>query len=251
LDALNGKRIAVAGFEPEAAARLTEVLEQALAFSRVLSLEAVAPGSAMLENLDLVVAPVAGGALWFRLRRRSSEKPILLIGTVKEIEVHIARLRAPSTDFLLAGWTPEELWLRASALLMESGGRPTRKKRPPLVVAVDDEPSITALVRSMMLSEGFTCETGSNGAEALELVRRLNPDVLVLDINMPHLDGFEVLTAMKLDPATASVRVILLTGAEQESDIMRGFALGAADYVVKPFNPMELLVRVRRFVRWM
>jgi DNA-binding response OmpR family regulator len=249
LDTLNGKRIAVAGFTAEAVARLTEAFDQVLSFSRVVSPEAIAPGSAMLENYDLVVVSAAAGVPWLGLRRRISEKPILLIGAAKELEAHIGRLRVPGADFLLAGWTPEELWLRASALMMESGGRRSQEKKPPLVVAVDDEPSITALVKSMMLSDGIPCETGRNGTEALQLVRRLNPDVLVLDVNMPQLSGFEVLTALKLDPATAGTHVILLTGAEQESDIMRGFALGAADYVVKPFNPMELLVRVRRFVR--
>jgi DNA-binding response OmpR family regulator len=105
------------------------------------------------------------------------------------------------------------------------------------------------LVKSVLVSDGITCETGNHGGMALELARRLKPDLIVLDVNMPQKDGFEVLTELKQDPATASIRVVLLTAAEQESDLMRGFSLGAADYVVKPFNPMELLVRVRRFIR--
>jgi CheY-like chemotaxis protein len=245
LDTLNEKRVAVAGFEPQEAARLRAATEQGLAFSRVLDPESIAPGSAMLANFDLLVIPAAVGVPWLGLPR---PKPTLLIGAANEFEPHIRSLRTVGVDFMLNGWTPQELCLRASGLLVESASRRIHEKGPPAVVAVDDDHSMTALVRSIFLSDGIACTTGSNGLEALELVRRLNPDVLILDVNMPHLGGFEVLTTLTQDPATASTRVILLTGAEQESDIMRGFALGAADYVVKPFNPMELLVRVRRFL---
>jgi DNA-binding response OmpR family regulator len=130
-----------------------------------------------------------------------------------------------------------------------AGERKTGPRQPPLVITADDDLSITTLIRALLSSDGIRCETTDNGARALELARELRPDVLVLDVNMPTLGGFEVLTQLKRDPITARMRVILLTGAEQESDIMRGFTLGASDYIVKPFNPMELLVRIRRFIR--
>lgn len=142
---------------------------------------------------------------------------------------------------------PAELLLRATILL--SGKVRRDPARGPLVVAADDDPSITGLVKALLTSDGIACETGNNGGEALARVREFRPDVLVLDVNMPQMGGFEVLAALKQEAFTANTRVILLTGAEQESDILRGFSLGAADYIVKPFNPMELLVRIRRFIR--
>jgi DNA-binding response OmpR family regulator len=66
---------------------------------------------------------------------------------------------------------------------------------------------------------------------------------------MPYIDGFEVLSTLRNDPETAEVPIVMLTSVQQESDIVRGFGLGADDYVVKPFNPMELLARIRRLVR--
>ncbi|HEU5162503.1 MAG TPA: response regulator, partial [Thermoanaerobaculia bacterium] len=92
------------------------------------------------------------------------------------------------------------------------------------------------------------CEIAADGREALERARALVPDAMILDVNMPYLDGFEVLAAMRNESALQDVPVIILTSVQQESDVVRGFALGADDYVVKPFNPMELLARLRRIV---
>jgi CheY-like chemotaxis protein len=249
LEPLNGKRIGLAGFSTEAAAALTDEFDKAMAFCRVLTARAASPGSEVLENFDLLVASWASAQPWFKVRGRDSDVPLLVVGTADEIAAELKAFHLPGRDFLLENHRAEELHLRAAMLVDARAGRESGPRRAPLVVAADDEMSITALVKALLSSDGITCETADNGGDALELARKLKPDVLVLDVNMPHLGGFEVLSAVKLDPATAGTRVILLTGAEQESDIMRGFSLGAADYVVKPFNPMELLVRIRRFIR--
>jgi len=68
-------------------------------------------------------------------------------------------------------------------------------------------------------------------------------------VNMPYIDGFEVLSTLRNDPETAHIPIMMLTSVQQESDIVRGFGLGADDYVVKPFNPMELLARIKRLLR--
>jgi two-component system, OmpR family, alkaline phosphatase synthesis response regulator PhoP len=95
----------------------------------------------------------------------------------------------------------------------------------------------------------MTCHVAPNGKSALDLAHALNPNVIVLDVNMPFLDGFQVLTALRGEPRTEAIPVIMLTSMQQEADVVRAFALGADDYVVKPFNPMELLARIRRLAR--
>ena len=137
--------------------------------------------------------------------------------------------------------------LRASRLL-EAAPRRTSSATP-VVLTVDDDATTTAIVRAVITRNGMVCRAAENGKQALDLARTLHPSVIILDVNMPFVGGFEVLSTLRHDPATADIPVIMLTSAQQESDVVRGFALGAADYVVKPFNPMELLARIQRLVR--
>ena len=90
------------------------------------------------------------------------------------------------------------------------------------------------------------CETANNGRSALEIIRTSQPNAAVLDVNMPAMDGYEVLSAIRSEGL--HVRVILLTARQQESDVIRGFTLGADDYMVKPFGPMELVARIKRLL---
>ena len=117
------------------------------------------------------------------------------------------------------------------------------------ILVADDDPTITALLKAALQNCDFDCHVARDGGEALELVEALLPDALVLDLNMPHFDGFEVLAAVRQSPATAALPVVLLSARQQEVDILRGFSLGADDYVAKPFSPVELVARVKRLVR--
>ena len=114
------------------------------------------------------------------------------------------------------------------------------------MVIADDDPTVLALVRSALANFGMECYTAVDGPSALETIRRYRPHAAVLDVNMPGLDGYEVLTAVRGEGIP--VRVLLLTARQQESDVIRGFALGADDYVVKPFSPMELVARMKRLL---
>ena len=116
------------------------------------------------------------------------------------------------------------------------------------MVIADDDPMVTALVSATLGRLGAECFIAHDGRHALELTREKLPAVLVLDVKMPQLDGFDVLLALKSDPRTALVNVVMLTGRNQESEMMRGFGYGAEDYVIKPFNPPELAARVIRFL---
>ncbi len=116
----------------------------------------------------------------------------------------------------------------------------------PLVLVADDEPRITKLVSIALGEEGFRVITASGGAEALAKAEEYRPDVVLLDIVMPDLDGIEVMRQLRV---TRPVPVILLTAKGSTADKAKGLDLGADDYVAKPFHPDELAARVRAVLR--
>ena len=232
------------------AARIVATLDAGDAFCRRLSEIDAVPGASGLSNFDVLLLSPAVAAPWLGLNRRRIERPMLVVGETPDLDEFLSGLTARDVDFLLPSAPSDELLLRVGRLLCASANRPQQViGRPPLIVAADDDVTVSSLVRHLVISDGMTCHSASDGRQALEMIREIKPDLAVLDVQMPGMSGFEVLSAIKADSVIASTRVILLTSAEQENDVMRGFSLGASDYVVKPFNPIELLVRIRRFVR--
>jgi DNA-binding response OmpR family regulator len=114
-----------------------------------------------------------------------------------------------------------------------------------LVLVADDDDDILLLVTTRLRRDGFEVIFARNGEEALTLARERRPDVAVLDLGMPKLDGLEVLEQMRADDTLKGVRVLLLTAKAQESDVRRGYEAGADAYVRKPFSPSDLSARVR------
>ena len=112
------------------------------------------------------------------------------------------------------------------------------------VLVVDDDPVILELLRINFEIEGFEVFSASDGQEGLERARADRPDVVLSDIMMPRLDGLQLLARLRDDPATAGVPVVLLSAKAQNAEVQRGLALGADDYVTKPFDPLELIDRV-------
>jgi len=115
---------------------------------------------------------------------------------------------------------------------------------PALVLIADDDRDILSLVRAVLERSGHEVVSAGDGAEALASVAERRPDLAVLDITMPQVDGLEVLRRLRADPATSDLPVILLSAQAQEADVSRGFAAGASAYVKKPFSPRELVARV-------
>jgi DNA-binding response OmpR family regulator len=122
---------------------------------------------------------------------------------------------------------------------------PPDDSRPEVLIADDDE-DIRNLVQTVLKSHGMNCLTASTGTEALRMVIEHRPRTVVLDVNIPGMDGFQLLAEIRRQ--TAPARVILLTGREQKRELIQGFQLGADDYVVKPFNPRELMLRISRLL---
>jgi phosphate regulon transcriptional regulator PhoB len=117
------------------------------------------------------------------------------------------------------------------------------------VLVVEDEPDIRDLVVLHLTREGFRCRTASNGIEALREVRAGRPDLVVLDLMLPEMDGLEVCRRLRAEPATAGISIIMLTAKADEVDRVVGLEIGADDYVAKPFSPKELVARVRAVLR--
>jgi DNA-binding response OmpR family regulator len=116
-----------------------------------------------------------------------------------------------------------------------------------LVLVVDDEPSILELARMYLEREGFRVQDSKDGEAALEAVNRLQPALVVLDVMLPKLDGFEV--CRRLRAANNNVAVLMLTARDDDIDKVLGLELGADDYLTKPFNPRELVARVKAILR--
>jgi two-component system alkaline phosphatase synthesis response regulator PhoP/two-component system response regulator VicR len=114
------------------------------------------------------------------------------------------------------------------------------------ILVVDDERHIVRLVEVNLARAGYDVATAYDGVEALEKVKSEKPDMIVLDVMMPRMDGFEVLKRLQADPETQDIPVIMLTAKAQDADIFRGWSSGVSSYLTKPFNPRELLTFVER-----
>lgn len=119
------------------------------------------------------------------------------------------------------------------------------KSAKPRVVVADDDNDIRRLVQLTVANAGCEVTTAPDGESALQAVREVMPDLVILDVLMPRMDGWEVAKELKRDPKTAGIPIMFLTSKGQEHDVLEGFEAGGADYVVKPFSPRELQARVR------
>jgi DNA-binding response OmpR family regulator len=115
----------------------------------------------------------------------------------------------------------------------------------PKVLVVDDEPDAVELIEFNLKAAGYDVVTASDGEEALKKAKAVLPDLVILDLMLPEVDGLEVCKILRRDPATSSMPIIMLTAKAGEIDRVLGLELGADDYVTKPFSPRELVLRVK------
>ena len=116
----------------------------------------------------------------------------------------------------------------------------------PTILIADDNKQITSILEEYAKKEGFSTRTALNGAEALDLFHSINPDIVLLDVMMPQMDGFEVCREIRKD---SSVPVIMITARGEDFEKIMGLDIGADDYIVKPFSPGEVMARVRAVLR--
>lgn len=114
------------------------------------------------------------------------------------------------------------------------------------ILVIDDTLNVQVLLSDFLVSQGFEVQVASDGREALEVVQESNPDLILLDIMMPNMDGYQFISQLR---RASNIPVIMITARQQEADIIHGFDLGADDYITKPFRLRELLVRMRAVLR--
>ena len=126
---------------------------------------------------------------------------------------------------------------------------PADAPRPGRVLVIEDEQDVAELIRYNLAKEGYEVRVVANGVDGLKQARESRPDMILLDIMVPQLNGWEVCRRLKQEPDTREVPVIMVTGRVEEGDKVLGFEMGADDYVTKPFSPRELLARMRAVIR--
>jgi DNA-binding response OmpR family regulator len=249
---LSGKRIALAGFSDPEARRIAQVVDRAQCFTLVIEAPPGGLTAAMLERFDIVLLNLGGasGSICHKNTSPGLDKPVLLVGSRACISDSVDSIETATRDFLTKPWDTEELLVRCCKLLLpdlKNPQLPTREGAAQVVIA-DDDPAIGALLTATLRRTGAECRLARNGAETLALLREVVPDVVILDVNMPGMDGFEVLANMHADHRTERIPVVLLTARQQETDVLKGFSCGASDYITKPFNPMEVTARIARYL---
>ncbi|HWY29452.1 MAG TPA: response regulator transcription factor [Candidatus Acidoferrum sp.] len=118
----------------------------------------------------------------------------------------------------------------------------------PKILVVDDEPEAVELLEFNLKQAGYVVSTAGDGADALKRARSQTPDMIVLDVMLPEMDGFEICKSLRLDSSTAKIPIIMLTAKAAEIDRVLGLELGADDYLTKPFSPRELLLRIKKIL---
>ena len=113
------------------------------------------------------------------------------------------------------------------------------------ILAVDDEPDVLVIIKTGLEIEGYDVVTAANGVDALSQAREEKPDLIILDVMMPKMDGFEVLDKLKQEEATSEIPVIMLTGISEREKIQKALISGIVSYIVKPFNFDDVLAKVR------
>ncbi len=127
--------------------------------------------------------------------------------------------------------------------------KPPAFRVKPRILVVDDEPDALELIGFNLRNAGFDISTAADGEHALRFARELQPDLILLDVMLPEVDGLEVCKIIRRDPITAGIPIIMLTAKAAEVDRVLGLELGADDYVTKPFSPRELVLRVKNMLR--
>jgi CheY-like chemotaxis protein len=245
---IRGRRIGLCGYddgETERISRAVGPAESLLVTVDECRFDEHTKGcDAMLIKLANITPP--GIRLAARLRL-----PILVTGPSEAFLQGIGAAYSWPRDVMCEPWTEAELLVRLFRLLRSTASRviTARASRTrPLVLLADDDPEMTALVEETLRNGGIECRIADNGLAALRLARELVFDLILLDVEMPGMDGFQVLEAIRRTPGIQEVPVFLLTGCADPVDVIRGSRLKADDYLGKPVNPEALLSRVKQLL---
>jgi CheY-like chemotaxis protein/signal transduction histidine kinase len=240
-----------------AISQLGSEIEVVSATSGKMALEQVRENAVDLLITDMMMPDMNGLELIEKMQSHPAGRPaytiLITAYDVPGLKESARRLRVDET--IIKPFRPEHICQIVSKVL--EGLSPTKQlkkgielQRSYKILIADDAPDNLSLLSRYLVNEGYTFITANDGIKTLEKTRSEMPDLILLDINMPEKDGFEVLQEIRLDPAIEHIPVIILTAARPDPvDVRAGLELGADDYVIKPFDRRELLARIRTKLR--
>ena len=257
-------RILVVDDHPNTATTLARAISQLgpgieviSATSGKIALERVKDGAVDLLITDMMMPDMNGLELIEKLQSHPAGRPaytiLITAYDVPGLKETARRLKVNET--IIKPIRPERICQIVGRALEEMGhSQPIKQiaetRQPFNILVADDKPDNISLIARYLQSEGYAYITAADGVEALERTRAEMPDLILLDINMPRKDGFEVLQEVRSDPAIEHIPIIILTAARLDAaDMQAGFSLGADDYVMKPFDRRELMARIRAKLR--
>jgi PleD family two-component response regulator len=183
-----------------------------------------------------------------------SRKPAVIVGGLDELVAQSGAIADLNRDFIMRPYQPNELLLRAYRVLrfVEAAAAairfPIRSGSRRIVVADDDATTIV-MMSTILKHFNFECDVAHDGEQACDIARTKNPNLVLLDVSMPRMNGFEALTSLRSDSATRHTPIILVSAHHDEAEVVKGLSLGANDYITKPFNSGELMARINRVLR--
>lgn len=253
---LTSKQIGLVGFNDAEAARVRAAFDQVHATARDLGALHLGLGSDAMRANDLIILNTCseqGARCWESVAAQPLlDKPILLISSRTSVMDSKPALLDRAVDFVFAPWDAEELLCRARRVIGQKPKPPEpalgRNSRPVVVIA-DDDPIIHSLLSPMLGKLGVDTFSARDGQEALDSVRKLSADLLLLDIGMPRMSGLTVLREIRKNQGNHTLQIMMLTVRQQQNDIGMAFAYGANDYAVKPFDPDDVTMRIMRLLR--
>jgi PleD family two-component response regulator len=253
--ALAGKRFALMGFAADEAATIVSALATVRGLGHVMEDAPAIPGLNTLSAFDACfvnASAIAAGENRAPIEVIArSRKPAIIIGAFEELIARFEAAAGLNRDFILRPCQPDELLFRTYRILklaesLAAQIQPSARNGVRLVVLADDDATTIVMISTILKHFNFKCEIAHDGAQALEISRAKRPDLVLLDVSMPKMDGFEALAALRESPATRNLPVILISSHHDEAEVVKGFSLGANDYVTKPFNSGELIARISR-----
>jgi len=242
---LYGCRVGLLGFGEEER-ELTALVESAGCTCNRVPAEA---GSSSLTRYDvLLVSATCEDAALLLPRLMVRKIPWVLVVTAHEVE-GCSALFLHADEVIVRPSTGQEALFRISRSVHRGVGvvRPRMMHRSTVLVA-DDDPMALALIRSALDGYGFECHFASSGPEAVDQARILLPDLMLLDVDMPLMNGLEVLRSVREDAGTRNIRVLMVTASRDLRHIQTGSSLGADGYLVKPVDHLLLVSRVKRLL---
>jgi two-component system cell cycle response regulator DivK len=252
---LASKQIGLIGFSESESIRVRSAFNDVSAVARDLGALSTGLGMDALRTHDLIVLNACteeGIRSWDSVCAQPLlERPVLVIASRSALLDSKLALLERAVDFVLEPWDSEELICRAQKVIRHKASLPQQQTQPrskPSVILADDDPIIHSLLIPMFNKMGIDSYSARDGQEALDTVSHLSPDLLILDISMPKIGGMSVLREIRKVQQNRDVRILMLSARQQRTDISMALASGADDYVIKPFDPEDLILRITRLL---